>query len=298
VANKTTQILVLIRETCDPQPPVRLTADGYAVRNRGLRRIANPADLCALEMALQLVDSNEGTVTVVAIGPNRLDDHLRLALSMGANRALRVWNSAFQGADAVSDAHLEARIIDIIKPDLIFTGSGLLDRGGDPAPALAAANLGIPYVISALKVECKDDEVEVLRKSDRGARQRIRTTMPCTLLFEAGCCEPRYPDQDLLIRSLDMDIEVWNEAELGLPMCVLGASGSLLAKDKCSFPRMNPQRTVTPDANLPAFDRILALLSGGIKPREGKVHAVSTEQTVDMLFNIFEAEGLIGGSET
>jgi electron transfer flavoprotein beta subunit len=53
---------------------------------------------------------------------------------------------------------------------------------------------------------------------------------------------------------------------------------------------------VTPDANLPAFERILSLLSGGIKPRAGKVHAVSPEATVDMLLEIFKAEGLIGGS--
>ena len=38
-------ILVLLRETCDPRPPVRLTADGFGVRERGLRRIANPSDL-------------------------------------------------------------------------------------------------------------------------------------------------------------------------------------------------------------------------------------------------------------
>ena len=50
-------ILVLLRETCDPRPPVRLTADGYGIRERGLRRIANPADLAALEQALRLAES-------------------------------------------------------------------------------------------------------------------------------------------------------------------------------------------------------------------------------------------------
>lgn len=289
------QMLVLLRETCDPQPPARLTADGYGVRERGLRRIANPADLCALEMALQLTDRNNGTVTVVAIGPERLDDHLRLGHAMGADRALRVWNPAFQGGDAVSDARLVEQIVNILEPDLFFTGNRLLDRGGDPAPALASANLGRPYVTSALAIACSDGEVEVLRKSDRGARQRVRAMMPCTLLFEADSCEPRYPDQDALIRSLDMTIEVWDKAELGLCLSVLGAPGALLGKDKCSFPRVNPKRIVTPDANLPAFERILALLSGGIKPRQGNVHAVSTGQTVDMLYDIFEAEGLIGG---
>jgi electron transfer flavoprotein beta subunit len=53
---------------------------------------------------------------------------------------------------------------------------------------------------------------------------------------------------------------------------------------------------VTPDAELPAFERILALLSGGIKPREGRVHSVSAEKAADKLLDIFKAEGLIGGS--
>jgi electron transfer flavoprotein beta subunit len=54
---------------------------------------------------------------------------------------------------------------------------------------------------------------------------------------------------------------------------------------------------VTPDATLPAFERILALLSGGIKAREGKLHSVSAAETARMLFDIFQAEGLVGGSK-
>jgi len=51
---------------------------------------------------------------------------------------------------------------------------------------------------------------------------------------------------------------------------------------------------VTPDANLPAFERILALLSGGIKPREGIQHTLTAEQTADQLLQIFSTEGLLG----
>jgi electron transfer flavoprotein beta subunit len=112
MANNPIQIVVLLREACDPRPPARLTADGFGVRERGLRRIANPADLCALEQGLKLAEAQKGSVTVVAIGPQRLDDHLRLALSMGAQCAVRVWDSAFTGGDAVADARLLARIVD------------------------------------------------------------------------------------------------------------------------------------------------------------------------------------------
>lgn len=296
MADKSTRILVLLREACDPKPPVRLSADGFGVDDRGLRRITNPADLSALETALQLAAQHQGTVTAVAIGPKRLNDHLRLALAMGADRAVRVWNSALQGGDAAADAHPIARLIEILQPDLVFTGNRLIDRGDDPAPALAAARLGIACVAAALSVSCRAGAVEVLRKSDRGGRQVVGTQTPCLLLCDAAGCEPRFPDQAAVMAALDRTIEVWGLPELGLPVRDVGAAGAVLGKERCSFPRANPQRVVTPDPNLPAFDRILALLSGGIKPREGKVHAVSPEATVDMLLEIFKAEGLIGGS--
>lgn len=297
MANTPINILVLLREACDPRPPVRLTADGYGVRERGLRRIANPADVCALEQALLLSETHKGTVTAVVIGPQRLDDHLRLALSMGVQRCIRVWDSAFIGGDAIADARVVERLMEILQPDYFLTGNRLVDSGADPVPLLASAKLGIPYVTAALKVESVAGEVEVLRKCDRGARQLVGTSTPCTLLFEEGCCEARYPDQVMLMAALSKGIETWGVAELGLPYSELGGYGAVLGKEPCSFPRTNPQRVVTPDATLPAFERILALLSGGIKPREGKLHALSAEQTADQLFNIFQSEGFFSGSE-
>jgi electron transfer flavoprotein beta subunit len=55
---------------------------------------------------------------------------------------------------------------------------------------------------------------------------------------------------------------------------------------------------VTPDANLPAFERILALLSGGIKPRAGRTHTLSNEETVANLLQIFTAAGLLGSESS
>ena len=293
--DKNLHILVLLRETCDPRPPVRLTADGFGVRERGLRRIANPSDLASLEHALVLAEGGKGKVTAVAIGPERLDDHLRLALSMGAGRALRVWSSMFQEGDVVSASRVTRRVVEILAPDLIFTGNRLLDRGDDPTTALAAAGLGIPYLTGAVSLARNEGGVQVLRKSDRGARQRVVSGFPCAVQFEADSIEPRYPGQQALMLAARAGVECWGMPELGLGPRELGASGSLLEKGKCDFPRPNPLRTVTPDASLPAFERILALLSGGLKPREGKMHALPAEQTAEKLLRIFEEVGLIGG---
>ncbi len=297
MSEKLIHIVVLLREVCDPRPPVRLTADGFGVRDRGLRRIANPADLSALEQALQFAVTQQGTVTAITIGPKRTEDLLRLAITIGAQRAIRVWDSAFVGGDVSSDARLLEQLMDILKPDFFFTGNHLIDQGADPVPALAAGKLGIPYVTAALSVAMQDGEIEVLRKCDRGARQLIGIKPPCTLLFEDSSCEPRYPHKDALLPSLQAPIEQWGIPELGLPFSELGSFGAKLGKERCSFPRMNPQRIVTPDANLPAFDRILALLSAGIKPREGKLSALSAEETADKMMAIFQKEGLFGGGE-
>ncbi len=290
--DKPLKIVVLLRETCDPRPPVRLTADGYSVSERGLRRIANPADLAALEQALRLAEKEGGEVTAVAIGPQRLDDHLRLALAMGAKRAIRVWNSAFGGGDVSSAARLSGRILEILAPDLILTGSRLLDRGDDPTLALAAARLDIPCLGATIEVQCHARGVEALRKSDRGGRQKLIAALPCALLIEADSCTPRYPEHSGLMAA---PLELWGIPELGLPLTEVGAAAALLGKGPCAFPRPNPQRTVTPDANLPAFERILALLSGGIKPRAGKQQTLSNEATVDKLMEIFTTAGLLEG---
>lgn len=296
--DKPLKIVVLLRETCDPRPPVQLTADGYSVSERGLRRIANPADLAALEQSLRLAEAHQGEVIAVAIGPQRLDDHLRLALAMGADRAIRVWNSAFAGGDVVSAARLSGRILEILAPDLILTGSRLLDRGDDPTLALAAARLDIPCLGATVELKYHERGVEALRKCDRGARQKVIAALPCALLIEADSCTPRYPDQPGLMAAVHASLEVWGIPELGLPLTEVGAAAALLGKGPCAFPRPNPQRTVTPDANLPAFERILALLSGGIKPRTGKLQTLECEATVQRLLEIFTNAGLIGSESS
>jgi electron transfer flavoprotein beta subunit len=282
-------ILVLIRETSDPRPPASVTSRGAGISDRGLRRVPNPADLVALEEALQLRDSLGASVTVLTIGPERLDDTLRLALSMGADRAIRFWDHGLEGGDAVTDARILARITGTLSPTLIFTGNRLPDRGDDPVPALAAAVSGSPCISAAVSLTLRQNGVEVLRKSDRGARQTVAAPFPCTVLFDEGRA-PRYPSIKEVVRSLLAPIEEWELPDLGLPFWEVGATGAYLNVAEFGTPRPDPVRVVTPDANLPAFERIISLLSGGIKAREGKVRNLSAADTAAELWRILGEE--------
>lgn len=289
--NNKLDILVLLRESNDPRPPARVTARGAAISDRGLRRVPNPADLAALEEALHLKDTLGALVTVVAVGPEQLDDTIRVAFSMGADRGIRVWDHGLEGGDAVVDARVLARITKILVPDLVFTGNRMMDRGDEPVPALAAAGIGMPCITAVVSFTPRKEWIEAERKSDRGARQTVTAPFPCTVLFEE-VRTPRYPTIDAVTHALNVPIETWGIAHLGLPFWEIGASGAYLAAADFGVPRPDPVRVVTPDPKLPAFERILSLLSGGIKAREGRVHALSVDDTAAALLRIFREEGL------
>lgn len=284
-------ILVLLRETSDPRPPARLVTRGAAISDRGIRRVPNPADLIALEEALCLREKFGGTVTALAIGPARLDDTLRLAFSMGADRGIRFWGHGVAGGDAVADARVLSRIVAILSPTLIFTGNRMTDRGDDPVPALAAAIAGTSCVSATVSLELKEKGAEVVRKTDRGGRQMVTAPLPCTVLFEEGET-PRYPTVEALTGALTAPVEVWHLDHLGLPFWEIGATGAYLPSAEFGKPRPDPVRVVTPDAQLPAFERIISLLSGGIKSREGKVHTLSADETAEKLLGILGEEGI------
>jgi electron transfer flavoprotein beta subunit len=287
------EILVLLRETADPRPPARTLLTRAGIDDRGLRMFPNPGDFAALEEALCVADSQGANVTAVAIGGKRVEDMLRQALAMGATRAIRVDNHGIDGNDAIADANLLARIYSILSPSLIFTGKGLVDRGDDPAPALAAIKLGMPTVTAAVSLSMSGSSLEVVRKSDRGARQKVSAPVPCAIFFSSDK-EPRYPSYDAVMDSMKAEVEKWNLIDLGLPLKEVNyRSAALLAADY-SFPRLNPLRATTPDPNLIAFNRIISLLSGGVKAREGKMHTPgNADEAADALIKIFKAEGLL-----
>jgi len=289
--NNKLDILVLLRETSDPRPPASVTSRGAAISHRGLRRMPNPADLAALEEALHLKDTLGARVTVLAIGPKRLDDTLRLAFSMGADHGIRLWDHGLEGGDSVADARVLARIMKRLVPDMLFTGNRMLDLGDEPVPALAAAANGMPCISAAVSLTPAKDAVQAERKSDRGARQIVTAPLPCTVLFEEVRV-PRYPSVEAVQESLNLPIEIWGLPHLGLPFWDIGASGATLAVEEFATPRPDPVRVVTPDPKLPAFERILSLLSGGIKAREGKLNQLSADDTVSGLLRIFREEGL------
>src|SRR5579871_116024 len=96
-----------------------IAASGTAIDEAGLAYDVNDFDLWAIEAALRLKEqTGEGEVVVVSLGPDVVQEQIRKALSMGADRAIHLQVAAVPPDDllvaqAISD-ELRGQGFDIV----------------------------------------------------------------------------------------------------------------------------------------------------------------------------------------
>ena len=120
----------------------------------------NIADEAALEAALSLVKpktglsagKNDGTVTVLSMGPASVKTILTDLIARGADAAILLSDPALAGADTYATANtLHAAVPP--DTDYIFTGRRAMDGETGQVPPMLAAALGWPVVTNVRKAE-------------------------------------------------------------------------------------------------------------------------------------------------
>src|SRR5690606_6895915 len=85
------KVLVPIKRVIDFNVRVQLKRDNSGVQTDGVKMSVNPFDEIAVEEALRLREKGIATeVVAVSIGSNDVQQQLRTALAMGADRAIHV----------------------------------------------------------------------------------------------------------------------------------------------------------------------------------------------------------------
>jgi electron transfer flavoprotein beta subunit len=151
-------------------------------------QVLNPADACAVEAAVRLKEAlysrgdprgrpeigdsrglaevgNPGcTIKVLSLGPKEAEGALRAALAIGADSALRLWNTRAEawGPFTVAAALAGYLQSETYSPDLVLCGDSSSDwSSGIVGPALAQ-QLDLPQVTSVTHIKLLD-ESEILR---------------------------------------------------------------------------------------------------------------------------------------
>lgn len=212
-------------------------SEGRVVRTAGEGTL-NELDENAIEAALRLVEAEreagrlgpgEGEVVVVTMAGPDGDVALRKAFQLGVDRGIRVSDDALAGSDYFGTAAVLAAAVrklgEQAPVDLVVTGMAALDGLGSVVPTLLGAELGLPTLNLAKKVELADGVLTVTREID-DVTESLTAPLPAVLSVTDGANQPRFPGFKLIMAARSKEIEVWSPADLGLDPAVAGAAGA------------------------------------------------------------------------
>lgn len=216
--------------------------DRRVVRNAGEGTL-NELDENAVEAALRLLEAeresgalgpDEGEVVVVTMAGPDGDVALRKAFQLGVDRGIRVTDDALAGSDYFGTAAVLAaavrRLGEESPVDLVVTGMAALDGLGSVVPTLLGAELGLPTLNLAKKVELgpagTSGRVLTITREIDDVTERLSAPLPAVLSVTDTANQPRFPGFKLIMAARSKEIEVWTAADLGLGPAAAGEAGA------------------------------------------------------------------------
>jgi electron transfer flavoprotein beta subunit len=184
----------------------------------------NEWDAFSLEAALALSEGGEGETVVVSVGDERAEESLRVGLAMGADRAVRVWDEALAGADALAIARVLAAVASAEHPDLILCGAQSSDAASAATGVALAGLLDIAHVAVVEQIERDGERLIVARQLEGGAVELLSVALPALLTVQTGINAPRRPNLRAVKQARAATVTVLGLADVGLDAGMVAAS--------------------------------------------------------------------------
>jgi electron transfer flavoprotein beta subunit len=186
------KIAVCIKRTPDSESRFKIAAAGAAIDETGLKFDMDDFAGYAVEAALQLNEKAGGGETVIyALGPDNVQESLRKAMSMGADRAVHLKADAVP-ADGIAVARALAAELKGGGYDLVLFGKHAFDSSAGVVGTATAELLGVPCVTAASALSVAGGKGEARRELE-GAAELVEFPLPAVVTIDEGVARPRYP---------------------------------------------------------------------------------------------------------
>ena len=281
------KILVFIKEGRDVSVPLVYDEHSRGVRKEGGVPQLDPSDCATLETALKIKALfSETHISLIHFGPASGEEWLRQGLSLGCDDVLRIWEHGLDEVHSPGKALILARVAEILGFDLILTGSRSRDTGSGQVGIRMAVHLNIPSVVSVIELamDRSDRSARLKKNLARGFQEEVRCPLPLLATVEGSGDVKRYASLPDILGAWEKEISCWDLAQIGLPWESIREKDSLLNFGPISFPKPRLKKISAPESSLPTFERILKLLEGKIRQREGKIIKDDEDHMVEELF--------------
>ncbi|WP_158843315.1 electron transfer flavoprotein subunit beta/FixA family protein [Saccharothrix deserti] len=219
-------IVVLVKQVPDTWSERKLADADHTLDRESADAVLDEINERAVEEALLLQEAHGGEVTVVAMGPDRATDAIRKALSMGADKAVHVSDTALHGSDALTTARVLAKAIGTVEGvDLVIAGNEATDGRAGAVPAMLAELLGWPQVTQVRKVTVEGSTVKAERETDEGVAH-LEAGLPAVVSVTEKINEPRYPSFKGIMAAKKKPVSKLTVADLGLDAGEVGLTAA------------------------------------------------------------------------
>ncbi len=193
------KILVCVKRVVDFNVRVRVKADGSGVDLAGVKMAMNPFDEIAVEEAVKLKEKGTATeVVALSIGGTEVQETLRTALAIGADRGIHV------AADGIIQPLAAAKLIKAVvereQPNIVILGKQAIDDDCNQTGQMLSALLGWPQGTFASKLEFDGAHALVTREVD-GGLLTVKLKLPAVITTDLRLNTPRYPSLPSIMKA-------------------------------------------------------------------------------------------------
>lgn len=225
------KILVAVKQIAALDEDFEIRADGKDVDEDFFLYDLNEWDDFSLEEAMKIKETSdvEVEVVVVSVGPDRVDESLRKCLAKGADRAIRVWDDAIEGSDAIAVGRILAAVAKKEAPDMVFAGVQSSDQAHSSTGISTAAYLDWPHaaVVADLQYKPGSKTAVIRRELEGGMLQEVEINCPAVLTIQLGINKPRYASLRGIKQAAAKPIEEVSLADIGLAAAEVGSDSSM-----------------------------------------------------------------------
>ncbi|MBT4760210.1 MAG: electron transfer flavoprotein subunit beta/FixA family protein [Bdellovibrionaceae bacterium] len=212
-------IYVCIKQVPDTESKIKLNSDASFIDTAAVKWVMNPYDENAVEEAIKLKTSQEGSkVTIISVGPKkRTTEALRTALAMGADDAILVDGPDYLAPNLTAKA-LAKTIEQEGKTDntQIFTGKLAIDFNNSSVSQMLAEHLNLPHATVVSKFETTGAETTVQREVEGGSFEVIQLKGSNVVAANKGLNTPRYASLPGIMKAKKKPLKEINLSDLGI----------------------------------------------------------------------------------
>lgn len=208
------KILVAVKRVIDFNVKVRVKADQSGVETANVKMSINPFDEIAVEEAVRLKEAGKASeVVVVSMGASTVQETLRSALALGADRAIMV--QAETELQPLAVAKLLKAVVEKEQPGLVILGKQAIDDDSNQTGQMLSALLDWPQATFASKVEINNNQAEVTREID-GGLETISMQLPAIITTDLRLNQPRYATLPNIMKAKQKPLQTLTAQELNV----------------------------------------------------------------------------------